>query len=159
MVLFGLSPDMYELWGGGSPFTIIDPLKELKDKAGQSVHLLGNTASLLYDLKVYAPHVKLAWVSCTDEPAWAKECLSKFETKDGESISTCIHSSQIFKAIKQKHFNNLKKEFPEIGYEEMLFFDNERGNIETVSQLKVKCVYCPDGMSEEIWKRGLSMFS
>lgn len=40
----------------------------------------------------------------------------------------------------------------------MLFFDNEMGNIKSVSKLGVKCVYCPDGMTERIWDEGLKMF-
>ncbi len=56
----------------------------------------------------------------------------------GEPINTVVHSSQIYKANKQMHFQALKEEFPEISYKEMLFFDNERGNIQNVSRLGVK---------------------
>ena len=67
-------------------------------------------------------------------------------------------SSQIYKANKQQHFQNLKKEFPDIQYSEMLFFDNEYGNIRNVEKLGVKCVYCPEGMTEKAWQEGLDMF-
>ena len=41
----------------------------------------------------------------------------------------------------------------------MLFFDNEYGNIKSVSKLGVKCIHCPNGMTEQIWMNGLSLFS
>ena len=41
----------------------------------------------------------------------------------------------------------------------MLFFDNENGNIRTVSKLGVRCVYTPDGMTNEKWIEGLNMFN
>lgn len=40
----------------------------------------------------------------------------------------------------------------------MLFFDNEMGNIRSVSKLGVQCVYCPDGMTQAIWDEGLNKF-
>ena len=43
-------------------------------------------------------------------------------------------------------------------YDTMLFFDNERYNIDSVSQLGVKCVYCPDGLTEEAWREGMGLF-
>ena len=98
-------------------------------------------------------------VSCTDEPEWADEYLKKLKTVGGVPIFECAHSSQIFQAYKQVHFQNLKKLFPDIGFNKMLFFDNEYLNIEAVSELGVKCVYCPKGMTEKAWKEGLAMFN
>ncbi len=46
-----------------------------------------------------------------------------------------------------------------MGYEEMLFFDNEMGNIKSVSKLGVKCVYCPQGCDYEAWLTGMRLFT
>ena len=81
-----------------------------------------------------------------------------WQTAEGESIGNYIDSSQIYKSNKQEHFKKLKSEYKSIDYSEMLFFDNEMGNIRSVSKLGVKCVYCPDGMTEKIWEEGLGMF-
>ena len=40
----------------------------------------------------------------------------------------------------------------------MIFFDNEGGNIRDVSKLKVHCVFCPDGVTQNAWESGLKMF-
>jgi magnesium-dependent phosphatase 1 len=116
---------------------------------------------LITYLVMFSPQwrdAKIAWVSKTDEPAWADECLSKFLTSGGEPIASVAHSSQIFQDDKKQHFRNLKEEFPHIKYEDMLFFDNEIGNIRSVSKLGVKCVFCPDGVTKDAWEEGLSMF-
>jgi hypothetical protein len=41
----------------------------------------------------------------------------------------------------------------------MLFFDNERVNVEEVGQLGVTSVYCPGGMSQGAWEKGLETFA
>jgi hypothetical protein len=98
---------MYQLWGGGAPFTIEgDGTKQLRDSAGTRVKLLGISGPLLEELKNVQKWsaTKVAWVSCTDEPDWAAECLRKFKTPCGRPIGDLIDSSQIFKANKQTHF-------------------------------------------------------
>jgi magnesium-dependent phosphatase 1 len=154
------TPDMYQLWGGGAPFKHAPNGKDLLDKAGNPVRLLGISAEILHELKNNSAltHIKVAWVSCTDEPEWADECLRKFTTSGGQALSQIVDSSQIFKSNKQKHFQNLRRQYPDIGFEEMLFFDNEYGNIRNVSQLGVKCYYCEDGMTQQAWEEGLRMF-
>ena len=155
------SPDMYQLWGGGAPFSVHSNGKDLVDRAGQKVRLLGITADILNDIHTHDAFAdtKLAWVSCTDEPEWADECLNKFRTVDGHILSTTVDSSEIYKANKQAHFQNLKQKFPEIDYEEMLFFDNESHNIRNVMKLGVKCVYAPEGMTIDAWEKGLQLFN
>lgn len=144
---------------GGSPFTVVDNSK-LKDASGTTVRLLGIAGDVLMELKTNPKwkDTKVAWVSCTDEPNWANECLQKFKVRDGRSLNQLVDSIQIFKSNKQTHFKNLKKQYPDIEFEEMLFFDNEGGNIRDVGALKVKCVFCPNGVDESAWDAGLKLF-
>ena len=151
---------MYQLWGGGAPFSVVDPELELRDISGTPVRLLGSIGDILYELKNEEvwKDTKVAWVSCTDEPSWANECMRKFQVKNGDAVISMAQSSQIFKANKQEHFKNLKKEF-RIDFEDMLFFDNEMGNIRSVSKLGVKSIYCPDGMLREVWDSALKDYA
>ena len=43
--------------------------------------------------------------------------------------------------------------------QDMIFFDNEYGNIQTVAKMGVCCIYCPDGVTKEIWEQGLEQFA
>lgn len=73
---------MYQLWGGGSPFTAQgDGTKQLIDRAGTPVKLLGISSHILQTLKTEEKWKETitAWVSCTDEPEWAAECLKLFK--------------------------------------------------------------------------------
>jgi magnesium-dependent phosphatase 1 len=163
-------PDMYMC--NGPPFKTSKradgAVQELKDRGNESVRLLGITHKVLSYLKYNSLETIVAWVSCTDEPEWAAECLQKFTIYDEklkeklfDPIGSVVkpEASQIYKANKQHHFKQLKSEFPKIEFEEMLFFDNEMGNIRSVSKLGVKCVYCPDGVTEKAWKEGMGLFS
>ncbi|CAM9336025.1 unnamed protein product, partial [Ectocarpus fasciculatus] len=155
------SPDMYMLWGGGAPFTAVEGeggVHTLTDVSGQKVMLLGMSGQILDDLRHHPrwEHTVCALVSCTDEPAWADECLDRFSTTpSGLPLRACVDNSQIFKSNKKTHFQRLRAAYPHIDYSEMLFFDNEMSNIRSVSSLGVCCLHCPDGMTEEAWVRGL----
>eukprot|EP00040_Diaphanoeca_grandis_P016878 m.87552 g.87552 ORF g.87552 m.87552 type:complete len:179 (+) comp26085_c0_seq1:164-700(+) len=155
-------PDMYQLWGGGAPFKVVgDGTKELRDRSHQPVVLLGAIGEILHELQTDAiwADTKVAWVSCTDEPSWADECLKKFHTSGNVPIGTIAHSSQIYKSNKKVHFQRLREQYADVAYEDMIFFDNENGNIRNVSSIGVHSVFCPDGMTREVWNKGLMDFA
>merc|ERR1712187_324729 len=112
------------LWGGGAPFKVINPASELQDRSNNRVVLLGAIGDILHELSTAEEWegVKIAWVSCTDEPSWANECLEKFVTAGGASLKSVCHSEQIYKANKVDHFKQLRALFPEIEYDDMIFF-------------------------------------
>lgn len=151
---------MYELWGGGPPFTG-DGSGNIFDVRGRQIKILGVVREVLHDLKSKPEYsdVKVAWVSCTDEPDWADTLLKTFITSGGDPLESVVHSSQIFKSNKKVHFQRLKQQYPDIAFEDMLFFDNEYGNIRSVSSLGVKCIFCPDGVTADAWADGLKLFS
>jgi magnesium-dependent phosphatase 1 len=152
---------MYQL-SSGSPFTQVEGgQKTLLTRDGSKVNLLGISGFLLDELRSNPVwrNTKIAWVSTTDEPSWAKECLKKFVTSPNRiPIASCADDSQIFIDNKRVHFRNLKKKFGDIEFEQMVFFDNQMNNIRDVSELGVHCVYCPDGMTELIWEKGMKSF-
>ena len=136
-------PEMYQLWGGGAPFTVIDAQKILSDNAGQHIKLLGASGKILHDIstKEEFKDTQVAWVSKTDEPSWADECLQKFETPGGLRLIDTAQHSHIYKGSKAEHFRNMQRETG-VSFNDMLFFDNESGNIRTVASLGVISVYC-----------------
>ena len=154
-------PEMYQL-SAGSPFTQVDGgQKTLLTRDGTKVNLLGISGFILDELRSNAiwRNTKVTWVSTTDEPVWAKECLKKFATSPNRiSIGSCADDHQIFIDNKKVHFRNIKKKFGEIQYEDMVFFDNQMNNIRDVSELGVHCVYCPDGVTEEVWEKGMKSY-
>jgi hypothetical protein len=100
---------------------VVDAQRELSDRSGQSVRLLGKAGQILHSLRHESQWVEretiVAWVSCTDEPAWADECLRKF--KSTPTPLACVaepvpllelaHSSQIYKANKGQHMRRLQQ--------------------------------------------------
>ena len=151
------APEMYELWGGGSPFSIKSP-SVLLDKRKTEVTLLGKSHEILSMLSLQKQDIKIAFVSTCDEPDWANECLQKFKLTTGKPIKSIVDVNLIYKANKRDHFMKLKQQYPEIEYKEMLFFDNQINNISDVSRIGVECLYCPDGLTKEAWEKGLSKF-
>ena len=86
-------PDMYMLWGGGAPFTVRDD-GDLDDVRGQRTYLLGDVRRIMHELHSAEEWqgVTVAVASCTDEPAWARECMRLFEvgpSGSGVSLQQC----------------------------------------------------------------------
>ena len=83
-------PDMYMLWGsGGAPFTGPGADGALVDCGGRRVTMLGAVPELLGELHADPRWARtvVAIASCTDEPAWAQECLRKFKVAGDGDIS------------------------------------------------------------------------
>ena len=97
------TPDMYQLWGGGSPFTVDgDGTKQIFDRRGTSVKLLGISSHILQTLKNEEKWkgTVTAWVSCTDEPEWAAECMKLFKvTMQGSPSITVLMISAVIDAL------------------------------------------------------------
>ena len=78
------SPEMYELWGrGGSPF-VDGPDGTMLTCNGETVRLLGDARDVLRDLR--ATGIMAGISSRTDEPAWARELLDRFDV-DGTPLA------------------------------------------------------------------------
>ncbi len=151
------NPAMYQLWGGGgAPFRPAPSGHAVIDRSGTYVRLLGNSAALLAGLKRSDIMVGLA--SSTDEPDWADECMEKISVDDEYAMKDCIDLEEIHKGSKRTHFEALHRR-SRIPYEEMIFFDNENGNIVAVRPLGVHCCHCPDGMTQDVWAKALRDFA
>ena len=102
--------------------------------------------------------IRAAVASRTDEPGWAKLCMDHLVVEDGATLTKCFGSRvEISFDNKKVHFRRLQKSTG-IPFEQMIFFDNEYGNIKSVSSLGVKCIYTPDGMKEEHWAEAKKAF-
>jgi magnesium-dependent phosphatase 1 len=165
------SPEMYELWGGGSPFQPHAKRKDaLLDKSGRTVALLGDARSIMQQL-AFDPRWKqnktIVGISSTcDEPAWARECMSKLFLDDANATPmTQLFEgfTEIYSALKSEQFRQLLRKAQRVDpsiddFSHFLFFDNQRNNIEDVGRLGVTCIYCPDGMQPGVWEKGLQQW-
>jgi magnesium-dependent phosphatase 1 len=159
------SPEMFELWdSGGAPFTAHNDGKFLTDKKGTRIELLGASRRILEEItssdRFRSGNVKIAYVSESDEPAWAMECLRKFTISEGQaSLDSFGAVIEIYKARKDKS-DHLKAVHAKTGiaFRDMLFFDNEPSNIEDVARLGVVGVPCPDGLTLNVFRSGLKEF-
>ena len=151
------APEMYELFGGGgAPFQIIDN-NTLKDRSGTCVRLIGNLPSIMNELEA-SPETIVAIASRTDEPQWAHECMKSFRTSTGRSFSELCRIHEIYKGSKKRHLSEIARKSGH-AFEDILFFDNEMGNINDAKSLGVVAVHCPDGVTSEIWQKGLQMWA
>jgi hypothetical protein len=111
----------------------------------------------------------IAIASCCDEPDWAHELLTKFRIFDpskqrlSQTMAEAIASQdlvQILHENKTQHHKHLKKASG-IGFEEMLFFDDQSGNIRSVRSLGVLSMLTEgdDGVSWPTFVEGLRQFN
>jgi len=154
-------PDMYMLWGGGAPFEA-GPNGTLSDRNGRPVTLHSGVRGLMKELVEDAAWqgVIVAAASCCDEPAWAHECLKTFEVEAGGrrlKLDDIVTVQRIHKGNKVKHFEEIRQATG-CDFQDMVFFDNEPYNCDNVVTLGVTCIYCPGGVTPQVWRRALEVF-
>ena len=107
--------------------------------------------------------IQAAVASKTDEPEWARICMRHMaidHNANTTSLSDCFQNRvEISYGSKVGHITRLHKATG-IALADMAFFDNEYGNIRSVSKAlpAVKCYYTPDGMTREFWDRAKADF-
>lgn len=164
------NPEMYQLWGsGGAPFRHAgsSPTGHVVDKKGNKVDLIGDTREVLASLipAVASGVTCLAVASTCDEPEWARELLHLFRITNTDS-ATHVPLMSLFKGpvaiyhapSKVEHFTEIQ-ELTGVPFHDMVFFDNQRNNIDAVSRLAVHCVYCPEGLTRHYWDQGVDMWT
>jgi len=149
-------PEMYML--DGAPFQKL-PDGRVLDRGGTEVRVYPAAREAL---RLLASHeafegCHVACASRTSDVDWAKTCLKLIEVEPGMSLRDAMPLQEIFPRNKQQHFANLRQ-MTGVEYHDMLFFDNEYGNVANVSQLGVVCHYCPDGLGVDDWNEGIAAF-
>ena len=67
-------------------------------------------------------------------------------------------NNSFFQGSKANHFRALKKESG-FDFDQMIFFDDQTGNCQTVSKLGVTCVLTPHGVTRAHFDKGLEQFA
>lgn len=177
-------PEMYELLyfsgGAGAPFTKSPQYASdgiILTRANEPVKLLGEVrdvmCELYHDTTNKWSNTKVGISSRTDQPDWARELLQKFTIACDSSSTVDDNNSspensfalkdvfqgpiEIAKDSKEYHFKRIAKRAG-VQMEDILFFDNERGNCHQIADLGVAVAYCPDGITSEIWDVALQAF-
>jgi magnesium-dependent phosphatase 1 len=65
---------------------------------------------------------------------------------------------EIHKGSKKGHLHQIARASG-VDFSEMVFFDDQRGNISDVSSLGVMSILTPNGVEKEHWKRCLEEFA
>ena len=154
-------PEMYHLWGGGgSPFTPTSN-GNVKDRANATVKVMADLREILLDIKTDTNwnETKIAVASSCDEPSWARECIrligigDKFKLKDIFDPNL----TEIYKGSKSGHLKEISKKSG-CALEDMIFFDNEWGNCQTVARIGVTVVYTPKGVTRQLFQEAIEKY-
>lgn len=151
-------PDMY-MMRGGAPFKPQDDGTML-GTSNECVTLHSGVRMVMNEL-ADDPSWKgttVAVASCCDEPLWARDLLRKFELnaagrklEDVIDMPVCL----IRFGNKQDHLKDIA-DVVGCSLEQMIFFDNEPYNCTNVAAIGVTCVYCPSGVTKEMWRKVLA---
>ena len=154
-------PEMYHLWGGGgSPFTPTSN-GNVKDRSNATVKVMADLREILLDIKTDTNwnETKIAVASSCDEPSWARECIrligigDKFKLKDIFDPNL----TEIYKGSKSGHLKEISKKSG-CALEDMIFFDNEWGNCQTVARIGVTVVYTPKGVTRQLFQEAIERY-
>ena len=154
-------PEMYHLWGGGgSPFTPTSG-GNVKDRGDTTVRIMADLRDILIEIKSDEKwnETKIAVASSCDEPSWARECIRLISIGDKYKLKDIFdpNLTEIYKGQKSRHLKSIsEKSGCPLG--EMVFFDNEWGNCQTVARIGVTVVYTPKGVTRQLFQEVLDQF-
>ncbi|KAG7377420.1 Magnesium-dependent phosphatase 1 [Phytophthora boehmeriae] len=143
------------------------------DAVGQQVHFYPEVCAVLSVLKTDPQfrNTKIGVASRTEEIENAKKCLELMdvvlrdqvavEDETGKSVKKPLGSIAayvtVFPGSKTAHFKMLREQSG-VAFEDMLFNDDEEGNVADVSDLGVVCSHCPEGLTVASWLQGMEDF-
>ena len=153
LIVFDLD---FTLWDCGGtwcdcltpPFQIRDG--RVIDRTGRHVQLYEDVIDILDDCD--ARNIPIAVASRTEQPDWARQLLDLLGIRDRFAYEEIDPSSKL------QHFAALQQSSA-MDYPEMLFFDDERRNIEEVSDLGVLSILVPDGMHRHLFDNHMMEFA
>jgi magnesium-dependent phosphatase 1 len=98
--------------------------------------------------------------SSCDEPSWARECIRLFSLGSNDLKLKDVFDAnltEIYKGAKSGHLNRIAEKSG-IPLTDMVFFDNEWGNCQTVAKVGVTVVYSPKGVTRALFDEALSKY-
>lgn len=143
------SPDLfvfdldYTLWPFWCDTHVVAPFTkhtadDVTDKYGYRIHLYADVRTILTEIKSKGKLIAAA--SRTHAPPIARELLQLME------IDHLFDYKQIYPGSKRKHFAAISSESG-IGYNQMVFYDDEPRNISEINKLGVTCHLVEDGLN------------
>ena len=86
--------------------------------------------------------------------------MGKFVTSSGRALIDVVDPDlvEMYKGSKQGHLANIRRKSG-VEYADMIFFDDDPQNIQDVSSIGVLSILTPDGVTRDVWQKGLAAFS
>lgn len=122
------------------------------DRRGTKIRLFSDVKEIMSELD--SVEIKIAAASSTTDPS-ASIALQKTL-----GVYDLFHFRELYPRRKFEHFKRISRDSG-TEYKDMLFFDDEHGNIRDISSLGVTCYYIEDdqGITLPRLKEGLQQFS
>ncbi|XP_060074196.1 magnesium-dependent phosphatase 1-like [Ylistrum balloti] len=152
LIIFDLD---YTLWPFWVDTHVDPPFKKrsdgkVEDSRGKYVKFYPEVPGMLQ--RLHGEGYKLGIASRTSEIDGAMDLVNLF------NWDQYFHYREIYPGCKISHFKRFKVDSG-IGFNDMLFFDDEYRNIKDVGSLGVISVLAENGMSEATLKEGLDEFA
>jgi len=152
------SPDLY-LMSGSPPFEYNKKTEVVTNSANEKITLCPGVAETWNEIMTNPEFQKtsIAIASRCWYYDWAIKLLNLYEVEPGKKMMDCCKYMEIYDRNKKNHFKSIKAKSG-VEFEDMLFFDDMRDNINDAKSLGVVSVLCSDGFSRRKWKEGLMLF-
>jgi magnesium-dependent phosphatase 1 len=157
----------YTLWPFNVDSHLVPPFKESKKTEDNTIVIHDHNKKLvnLYtDVKLVietlssnkiSSEIQLAIASRSTAPNLANQLIEMFQ------LSKCFQSCQIYPGSKQVHLRKIRTELKISSFNHMLFFDDNKSNLEQAESLGVTCYQLrrQSGLNMEDFFKGLQKYS
>ena len=143
----------------GPPFSAIDDgMGGVRAASGEACDLFPAARRALLELR--GEGVPVAVASNSHREAWIREMMDLIRVEGGCTVSESIKALVVRDGAKVQHLRQLIRMMRDIEPTRVLYFDDRRKDVEeTASNLGIRSIHCPDGLTDETFRQGLGLFS
>ena len=147
-------PELYQL-SSGPPFKVSSDGCVVTSR-GERLDLFPAARTALGELADAGVPVAIA--SRASEVEWAQQIMRLMRVDKKRTMADVIGSSPVViqGGSKVRHLKHIASESG-VPLRDMVFFDNERNNIQEVEKIGPTCVYCPRGLTDAVYREGIDV--
>ncbi|KAK8792215.1 magnesium-dependent phosphatase 1 [Blastocystis sp. subtype 4] len=151
MIVFDMDGTLWWFW---MDTHITPPVKRhgmgFKDRDGNVFDFFPDVREIL--LALHEAGIPIALASSTWAPSLGQKIIDLIKVDEHRTLGDIVSYRELITCRKFTHFENIKNESC-YSYEQMIFIDDEKHNLDDIETIGVMCFYEPQGISKKVFEK------
>ncbi|KAK8817939.1 hypothetical protein WA577_005299, partial [Blastocystis sp. JDR] len=151
MFVFDIDGTLWWFWMDTHPDPPVIPYKGgFKDSTGEVFDFYPDVREIL--LALHEAEIPIALASSTWAPELGRKLIRIIKMDEKRTLGDIVDYQELITSQKFEHFRRIR-DASGYSYEQMIFIDDEKHNIDDIETLGVICYYERKGISKEVFEK------